>query len=371
MKLNVGGDIFSQVGYSTHTRFLADALLKAGHDVGIECDRPEGWEFGCPDSLFKMLTKDNSVETSIMITQPPYFTFKWGDGAKNVIGFVIWEGDRVPKYWWPHLKRCAQLWVPSTHVKEALLKTFEAQDLPPIFVVPHGVDHKYFYPKPELKNKEFTFVCVKGWRGGMEDRGGVQYLLKAFVEEFSEDEPVKLLLKLNSGYLPQGWNLDEELKKIGIDKLPKNVEIITGNVAFKELVDIYNKGHVFVCPTRAEGFNFPGLEAMACGLPTIQTNFGGQTDYMKEENSFNIRYDLEEVKGNLLYEGIKWAIPDVKHLKLTMRRAFENKELIGKRGLISLKDSKNWTWDHSAAKAGQALGLLNKETSFEGVKIKK
>ena len=48
-----------------------------------------------------------------------------------------------------------------------------------IFIIPHGVNFDEF-KIIENENKPFTFLFNKGWRGGTEDRGGFQYLLKAF-----------------------------------------------------------------------------------------------------------------------------------------------------------------------------------------------
>ena len=52
----------------------------------------------------------------------------------------------------------------------------------------------------------------------MNDRGGVQFALKAYLEEFSKDDDVELRLKINPAYCQQGWDFNNELTKIGIEK---------------------------------------------------------------------------------------------------------------------------------------------------------
>ena len=42
----------------------------------------------------------------------------------------------------------------------------------------------------------------------------------------------------------------------------------------EDLPFIYNASDVFVYPSRFEGFGFPPLEAMACGIPVICSNAG-------------------------------------------------------------------------------------------------
>ena len=204
-------------------------------------------------------------------------------------------------------------------------------------------------------DKPFVFLCSKGWRGTTWDRGGVQYLLKAFAEEFSKDEKVELIIKLNPAYI------NPEHIKQAVDnlKLPDNrakININCDNLSMEKLNELYNKADCFVCATRGEAFNLPGLEAMSCGLPTIQTDFGGQVDYMKNNsNSFPIGYKLEEVKEDIMYEGIQWAVPSIENLRIHLRYAFEHQDKIKEMGEQAEEDSKQWSWDNSAKKVISCL----------------
>ena len=233
------------------------------------------------------------------------------------------------------------------------------EGLPPVHIIPHGVDYKLFYPKKVERDERFTFISVKGWAEGIHDRGGLQYLFKAFVEEFKEDEQVKLLVKVNLFYGGSEAHVEAWLKEMGIEKLPSNVEIVYDNLKFNELVDFYNKGDVFVSPTRGEAFGLNYVEAMACGKPVIATNFGGQTDFIDETVGWLIEYKLEEVIHNPAYEGIKWATPDIKHLKETLRYCFEHQKEIKIKGENALKKIVGeYTWKHTAEKAKKALELF-------------
>lgn len=46
-----------------------------------------------------------------------------------------------------------------------------------------------------------------------------------------------------------------------------------------EIKNFYNSLDVFVSPSRLEGFYLPGLEAMACEIPVVATDSGGNRDY--------------------------------------------------------------------------------------------
>ena len=45
----------------------------------------------------------------------------------------------------------------------------------------------------------------------------------------------------------------------------------------------YSKAEVFVVGSRVEGFGFPGLEALACGVPLVTTDNGGSREYAENE----------------------------------------------------------------------------------------
>ncbi len=200
-----------------------------------------------------------------------------------------------------------------------------------------------------LEDKPFVFLCAKGWRGTSWDRGGVQYVVKAFAEEFSKDEKVQLILKLNPAYInPQ--HIAQAIQQLNLPEDRPPININCDMLPFDQLINLYNQADCFVCATRSESFNLPGLEAMACGLPTIQTNYGGQTDYMNQNNSLKIDYILEEVKEDLMYEGVRWASVDINDLQKQLRWAFENQDKIKEMGKQAEEDSKNWTWDISAKK---------------------
>ena len=219
-----------------------------------------------------------------------------------------------------------------------------------IRVVPHGVNRNIFYnQKLPKKDDIFRFISNKGWRGTNWDRGGVQYLIKAFCEEFGKDEKVQLILKLNPSYINPD-HIQPALQQLNIDQDHPPISINHENIPFYKLPNLYNQADCYVCATRAEAFNLPGMEAMACGLPTIQTAYGGQVDYMTSDNSLFIDWTLEEVKEDIMYEGISWATPLISSIRKQLRWAFEHQDKIKEKGKQAEEDSKQWSWDSSAKK---------------------
>ena len=345
--INIIGTILGSSGYDCHTRNLGRAIAKIT-DARYTITAGPGWESLVDDKELDMIKAPPvEGEINLIITNPLYWRIN--TQAKRNFAFLVWEGSNVPKCF---IKECLNpeieyIFVPSKHTADAILKTTEDDIiLDKVKLMPHGVDTSLFYPKK--KPEKCIFFCNKGFRN-LEDRGGVQYALRAYFEEFTDKDPVEMLLKINPAYgIVNLQKLIDQItpRKEGLPLLTINTE----NLPFNKMVDLYNKCTVFVSPTRAEAYNLPCMEALACGLPVITTDFGGQTDYITKENGWIISGILEQVKHDLMYEEVKWLTPDIKELRKAMREAFENKELVKKKSEKGLETARNNSWDLTAKK---------------------
>lgn len=370
MKINIIGNIFGSSGYANHTRQLANALSEH-HEIKLTTNLFEGWERMVNDKELKMILSPDTTEHVNLIIDLPFNWNQHCSKEKN-IGFLVWEGDKIPVSFIEPILRVDQVWVPSTHVFTAIKNTVESHGVGKqdsllwgvvkhkVKIVPHGVDLKIFKPQPKPEGP-FTFLCNKGFRGDG-DRGGVQHAIRAFMSEFKKDE-ARLLLKLNPAYAIPPDQMIQFLQKVQTElnlKAEEVPEIMINMEAipFDRLSELYHNCDVFLNPTEAEAFSLPCLEAMACGKPVITTDFGGQTDFVTIINGWRIPYELHENKTDILYEETKWATPDIIKLKWSMRQSLKDKEDSKERGEKSLEDAKDFTWKNSAEKANEALKEL-------------
>lgn len=390
-KINIHGSCFGNTGYDHHTRNLANALYQIA-DMKLMTPLPENWVRLVNDAEMQMITKPERKEDYNLIITVPHM-WKLFIGVGKNIGYCVWEGNRIPESWIDDMlnPNIHYIFVPSKHTADAIENTINNYEfdndldsdkiLDKIKLIPHGVDHSIFNNQQENYNKSveikglpitkegvsttesgdgkspaeaFKFICNKGWRGTTWDRGGVQYLLKAFTEEFTKEDKTELILKLNPSYInPEQIKPAIETLNLPKDRCP--IHINCNVLPPKQLNELYNSADCYVCATRAEAFNLPGLEAMSCGLPTIQTNFGGQIDYMSDKNSLFVEYEAFPSEEKPMYEEVEWAIPNIESLKKQMRWAYNNKDKIKEMGIQAQKDSQDYSWESSAKKIIEVL----------------
>ena len=353
IKLNiVGSALVGTSGYSVHTKNLFKALAEEITDIHLDVPRPPGWELQVTDQELKcMNTPRFNDGITLMIAMPQFWAAALVEPSNKFIGFAVWEGNKVPQHWKKPLQDVDAIAVPSIHTRDAILNTFPELKTP-ITIIPHGVDSSLFtvQDSPKKEGTPFVFSANKGFAKGINDRGGVQYLLKAFSEEFSAEENVQLRLKINAAYCPPGWNLQQELEKLQLDKDRPQIHISTDSVPYRLIPQFYQGTNCFISPSMGEAFSIPCLEAMSMNLPVITTNYSGPLDYLDETCAWLIDYDMVEVTWDQEYEGISWARPRVKHLRELMRYAFENPEECKSKGTAGRLIAEKWSWESSAKK---------------------
>jgi glycosyltransferase involved in cell wall biosynthesis len=265
-----------------------------------------------------------------------------------------------------------EVWVPTRH-GEQMFKSNGVRCN--VIVMPLGVEISRYNSKAKPFNfgnvGSFRFISVFKW--GL--RKGYDILLKAYMEEFSSEEDVSLILvsRCDTDNNPNRIAEDFKAIRMGIDKpdsdLP-HVSLYDKLIPEKDMPSIYRAGHAFVLISRGEGFGLPYYEASACGLPVIGSNCSGQSDLLKEHNSYLVEPDAyvkASVNGNLsrlakhchFYED--QIFPDfgpnaIAKTREHMRNVYENyNDALKKAALLQKYVRENCSWEHAVERVHQRL----------------
>jgi glycosyltransferase involved in cell wall biosynthesis/Tfp pilus assembly protein PilF len=390
LNLEWHSDIFHHSGYAHHARTMLLGMEDAGVKVAARTLAGEQALTGDYDAktwerLTRMVNR-KSTENGIFVVHHPPVTGEHANvfanavrsnpGHKHYIGSTVFETDRIPVDWVPACNNMDEIWVQNRFNFNTFSASGVDQEL--MHILPSGLDTRFFDPEKtapvRLKGgRSFNFISIFEWT----KRKGWDVLLKAYFKEFDYREDVALTLFVYRG---GGTSQEEQqsvvdramdymVHELGVDPEKKPFINIVQNV-FPNYVmpQLYKAADAFVLPTRGEGWGIPYMEAMAMELPTIGTNWGGNTEFMQDSNSYLIDIDGlelvddEQVRDNNLYRGHQWAAPSVESTRRQMREVFENRLEAQERGKTARQDIiNNWSQRNAGEKVAARLDEIAQE----------
>lgn len=231
----------------------------------------------------------------------------------------------------------------------------------PMTVVPLGVDTSLYKPNVEpvgfsKKMGSFVFLSVFGWSM----RKGYDVLLKAYLEEFTSDDDVTLLISsrfFGSTDESKKQFIRNDIERVSsMVKNPKKPQIVLfGDVLSEPMMPrLFAAADCYVLFSRGEGFGLPYIEAGACKKPVIATRYSGQTDFLNDDNSYLVdidgfsKADRTLAMVSYFYEDAEFPTLGpkvVEQARVQMRRAFENRdEANAKAARLHDKIVKEYDW---------------------------
>ncbi len=274
--------------------------------------------------------------------------------VRDVLGEDLWNNRFNIGYWhWelPEMreedKKCLnyvqEIWTPTNFVQESIAKSSPV----PVIKIPHGI-HAEISPDMNrgyfgLPDNRFLFLMMYDLQS-YSLRKNPRGTLEAFYSAFDKNDPrVGLVLKLNNlKYDPSEMEMLQQLIEGR-----SNIYILNRTMSRLEVNSLVNVTDSYISLHRAEGFGLGLAEAMFLGKPVIGTNYSGNTDFMNEENSCPVNYQLVQIGQDLgsnnqvVYGSHQlWAEPDLQHAAGYMHRLVEDpewREMIARNGMHHIR----------------------------------
>ena len=276
------------------------------------------------------------------------------------IAYNVWESTLQPESFFNRLLDFDQIWVPSNWQRNCTIEQGAPADK--VFVIPEGIDTNRFKLLETPTNckfadpEKFTFTVVGRW----EYRKATTEIIKSFLDAFESFGQVELLLLVDNPYDPKHRTTEQRLEEEGIKD--ERIKVIH-KVSEEEYLQLIAETDCFVSCSRAEGWNLPLMEFMACGIPSICSNWSGQLEFAKD---FAYLVNIKELKPAWSEFGSfpgNYAEPDFEHLKSVMSQIYMDYLV----AFSKVKDGaaegakyiSSFTWENAADTAVEALAPLN------------
>lgn len=305
------------IGYGRLGVRLAEQFAAKGVDVYDGIEPP-------PDIKGQLTSGDRKVNegrrakrtNSIGWVSVPTHARGWYEGQVPWI-FTMWEADWLPEAFRETLHHFDTVIVPSPQNVD-LFSTYH----PNVHLATLGVDPEVWHYQQRQAPTD-TFDVLIGGSGG---RKGVDVALKAFRLAFPPgswgDGPTpRLVLKSPRSDL----GFPDPLEKAALDFPPDDqLLIINGRLDAADEVALYARSHVYLQPSRGEGFGLQPLQAIAQGMPTILTDAHGHESFA--HLGYGVDYTMERA-GYFIYGGhpdMRWWEPKVDEIVDHLRDIYAN-----------------------------------------------
>ena len=188
-------------------------------------------------------------------------------------------------------------------------------------------------------------------------RKAPQLLLTVFNQTFRASEPVLLVCKVLNPR--QETSVSAQVAALGLKSTGGRVAFLFNReFPYHQIGALYRSADCYVSPSRGEGWNLPLMEAMACGLPAIVTDWGAHHDFVTDGIAYPLRIrglvPAESESRN--HTGFNWADPDPEHLSHLLRHVFENRDEARATGARAAAEmTAKWTWRYAARRVSARL----------------
>jgi hypothetical protein len=325
----------------------ADRLVRAVRDDGVDLEY-RGWSntHGGEDPAFVVYSRDERPNDRVVEDAgaptvahlvPEYYPLVRDvlDARHDrgpLIAHTVWETDRVPAHWPALLNDVDRVIVPSAWNRDVFASGGVRT---PIEIVSHVACD----PVPGsdaavaalgVPDDVVAFYTIGRW----DERKAMFHTVRAFLEAFTADDPVELVVKTGmriemrpaegwGATNPLAWTTGWQVAQIVRHyPRPAHVRVEVATWSDDEVAALHTRGDCFVGLARGEGWGIGAFDACAYGNPVIATGWGGYLEYLTPEHAFLVDHEIAHVEHHAYASyspDQRWAEPSIGHAVEALR----------------------------------------------------
>jgi len=379
--LNIFAPI-NNLGYGIHANNMIKALRN--NDVKLSLNvigqvQPNDYYKLNLEELHGNYSLFDSSAPSLHIFHDEYVT---SVGGKYPIAFSVFETTELNDHVVYNLKNVAEKVFTTTEKHKEILQ-LNGINPDKIHVINEGVDGELYNADPCNKyvdTGKFTYITV----GKKEERKNTDMIIRTFIENMQYMETALICHTFNpfskpgdGGQVTTTQFTDVDLEKYGFKKTQvHSTHMVYSNgmcdVYFTypiqdqtKMRNLYRSANVGIAVSRAEGWDLPLIELLACGVPTIASDVIGHSEYLpgapSVQQSLIVQPRCMEVADDgVWFHGDRglWAKIDSEDLIDMLEMTWDDQD---KYKDVSQELSKyyidNYSWDKPALKIKELLTL--------------
>lgn len=380
MRTLIVGDVFRPSSFANVNMHMAYYLRKMGHDLTVMSKFP--LTASLPILLHKYMPYKSdaySVFGDEIIDDDEYILNEEFDNviyflvdpdkhnpkykSKKNIFFTVWSHQNYPTKWAEALNKWDEVWCPSQANFNAIVEA--GGPVAKLKIVPHGYEPDIFF-----HDKKKHQIMRFGMCNSICNFKGADLAIQSFIECFEPKDNVELVImstkfqrESDNGKDKHGIYYDEYIGHL--NKYNKQVKTYytARDCSLPEMADFYRSCDVILSPHRGDGFGLVGLEALACGVPVIVSDYHGPKDYIKADYPFFLSGKMDWTSresgkhhwpdGGTDGEVYKYFEPDKEHLKYLINMAYNDVQM---RAELQTKEYfKGLTWEQVCEIASKLL----------------
>ncbi|MES0342272.1 MAG: glycosyltransferase family 1 protein [Candidatus Humimicrobiaceae bacterium] len=189
-------------------------------------------------------------------------------------------------------------------------KKFEPKEIDKVAVSKFGIRGPYILSVGTIEPRKDFVTLIKAYNMARDKKPGPFH---------------KLVIAGRTGWKSEATYNEHKLSPF------KDDIIFTDRISDQELAQLYNQADIFVYTSLFEGFGFPPLEAMSCGLPIICSDSSSISEVVGDAGMLVSPGDIEGFADNIL-------------------NVLNDDKLIERLSIDSLKRVEKFSWEQTARK---------------------
>ncbi|CAB4196509.1 RfaG Glycosyltransferase [uncultured Caudovirales phage] len=294
---------------------------------------------------------EKSYDMQLSYTALKNFEHYFIRGNKNRFGIWNYETTILPKAFAKYYKYVDKV-LPSSNFSK---KIFTDNGMPEDHqaMIPHGIHLDRFsnLGKYPLKTKKKYKILCNIAQPHL--RKNIPGMLDSFGKAFSKEDDVCLVLKISKKSANNSnASFDVNFNKIYNDwnkKFKNHGEVEIIDTFITDIETIYNACDIVFTMANTECFWMPGLEGFAANKIVVAPRYGGQLDYMNDNNSILIDGKIIRADNRMQYwEPSPYAAcfePDINQCALKLKDVISNYDDYMNKFSPNMKELlPNYTW---------------------------